>query len=360
MSHLPRLLSRLAVLSAALALASAARAGAFANSAHGNQALLPIACGSCHVGHGGLRLKMLPAAENRMCFQCHSDDGARAQARAKELLVGGQDLKNVSADFVKSSRHNLSGVGQGPSATPLRGRMRPLGGVPSALSCSNCHDDHYLVKGSATHPTNQVKQIGNARHGPSPEYQLCYRCHGTSANTGTDIERLFRTSNPSYHPVQAVGRSTDVPSLIQPYTAQSIIACTDCHGSDNANGPRGPHGSAFEPILKAHYRTEDGHTESAYEYALCYRCHSRNTVLGEMSNFRYHKKHVVDEKSPCRACHNSHGSVQYTHLINFDTTYVTPSRGNGKLEFRDLGARRGACSLRCHDEDHDDETYPDD
>lgn len=160
---------------------------------------------------------------------------------------------------------------------------------------------------------------------------------------------------PSYHPVQTLGRNPDVPGLIAPYNERSTTACTDCHGSE-ASGRRGPHGSAFKPILKANFQPESGHPESAQTYALCYRCHSRTALLSD-TGFKEHRKHVQDAKASCRACHNSHGSVRYPHLIDFDTKVVFSSRTSGRLTFEDLGSHRGACSLLCHGKDHDQQTY---
>ena len=95
------------------------------------------------------------------------------------------------------------------------------------------------------------------------EYELCYRCHGDNQGneppvvsryifeTNTRLE--FSTSNASYHPVEAMGKNRDVPSLIPPLTVTSRIGCTDCHNSDSGdsiNGPRGPHGSVWRPILE--------------------------------------------------------------------------------------------------------------
>jgi hypothetical protein len=40
-----------------------------------------------------------------------------------------------------------------------------------------------------------------------------------------------------------------------------------------------------------------------------------------------------------------------THLINFNREYVSPNE-QGKLAWRDDGAQRGNCSLRCHGENH--------
>ncbi len=172
-----------------------------------------------------------------------------------------------------------------------------------------------------------------------------------------DIQRLVRQGNPSFHPVEAIGRNNDMQSLIQPYTIQSYTACTDCHGSEQANGPRGPHGSAFKPILKARFQADDGFAETADQYALCYLCHNRNIVVSENpGSFRYHKKHIQEEKASCRACHNSHGSTQYTHLIDFDTRIVFPNSKH-ELRYTDNGGHKGACSLRCHDEDHVNRGY---
>jgi hypothetical protein len=204
----------------------------------------------------------------------------------------------------------------------------------------------------------RAKEIRDARGRSQPEHRLCYDCHGSgvvSARGREDIERLLRRGNPSFHPVEAPGRGSDVPSLIEPHNEQSVIACTDCHGSDQPGGARGPHGSAFEPLLKAHFERDDGRPETTYEYALCYRCHSRSVVLSPAS-FPEHRRHVAEARASCYTCHNSHGSLKYTHLIDFDTQVVFGNSA-GQLRFEDRGMRRGACSLRCHDRDHVQEEY---
>jgi len=358
--HLPRLLGPRppaqpvgALLLAALALAATADAGAFSASAHGNRAVLPQACRGCHVGHGPPRAVMLPGSGDTTCLTCHGDAGSRNAAKAKGLLAKAEGLADIAAEQRKTSRHTPPSPGQAAAAG---------GAASSAVSCTSCHDAHYVV--SAPDPAKadvtRVKQIQNARRGATPEYELCYRCHGAAAAGGAaarDIRRLVRQANPSFHPVEAPARNTEVPSLLQPYNEQSYTACTDCHGSDQANGPRGPHGSSFKPILKARFEPDSGRAETADLYALCYRCHSRNIVVSENpGTFRFHRKHIVDEKASCRACHNSHGSTQYTHLIDFDTKIVFPN-SKGRLKFEDQGVRRGACSLRCHDKDHDELNY---
>jgi hypothetical protein len=108
--------------------------------------------------------------------------------------------------------------------------------------------------------------------------------------------------------------------------------------------------------------TIDNTPESASNYALCYNCHSRNSILNDES-FREHDKHVRGEDTPCNACHDPHGVsatqgnlTNNSHLINFDTSIVFP-RGNGDLRFVDQGEQAGTCFLVCHGEDHNDFSY---
>ena len=110
------------------------------------------------------------------------------------------------------------------------------------------------------------------------------------------------------------------------------------------------------------YDTTDNTQESPAAYELCYKCHNRSSILGDES-FDDHDKHIRGEDTPCSVCHDAHGiaSSQGTmtgnsHLINFDLSVVFPN-SNNQLNFIDQGFRRGACNLRCHGEDHDNENY---
>jgi hypothetical protein len=165
----------------------------------------------------------------------------------------------------------------------------------------------------------------------------------------------------SYHPVEVAGKNPDVPSLLVPYTTSSLIYCTDCHNSDSGPkaggvGPNGPHGSLWSPILERQAATSDFTTESPQAYALCYKCHNRNSILSDQS-FSRHRLHVVDKQTPCTACHDSHGTAMSTHLINFDRTIVF-SNNQGILRFEDMGRFAGGCYLRCHNIDHNPKKYP--
>ncbi len=324
------------------------------------------ACADCHVPHAAgtpeRLLKFTPEEEN--CLRCHNGNVAS---------------KNIAADLTKISAHNpasWTGV-HDPAEDPLT--------MPRHAECQDCHNPHTAKSGTAQAPgvpgplygVSGLNNAGQKVDAISFGYELCYKCHADK-NGGqafvprviqqTNVRLEFNPANPSYHPIEAQGKNTFVPSLIPPWTTSSVLACTDCHQSDSSpdaggNGPRGPHGSQYRPLLILNYNTQDNVTESAQQYALCYKCHSRTSILSNQS-FKEHKKHIQGEKAPCSACHDAHGisstqgtSTNNTHLINFRTDIVQPSKKNGRLEFIDGGLRKGTCSLLCHGKDHDRKSY---
>jgi hypothetical protein len=184
-----------------------------------------------------------------------------------------------------------------------------------------------------------------------------------------DTSLEFAQSAISSHPVEAPGKATDVPSLRPGLTTASVIYCSDCHATDGGKltggpEPAGPHGSNVTPLLAAPYETQDGTSESASAYALCYACHERTSILGNNS-FSGHSSHVVQQKTPCSVCHDSHGipsgqgsATNHAHLINFDTTVVQRDPVSGLLEYRMTGTRTGTCYLSCHGVAHSPKSYP--
>ena len=104
----------------------------------------------------------------------------------------------------------------------------------------------------------------------------------------------------------------------------------------------------------------DGATMSAPASASVNAC--MTSILNDES-FSEHNLHIVEENSPCSACHDPHGmsstqgnAVNNTHLINFDITIVQPN--GGTIEFVDQGRFAGNCTLVCHGEGHNNEAYP--
>ena len=180
------------------------------------------------------------------------------------------------------------------------------------------------------------------------------------------------------HPVIGPGRNPVVPSLIPPLTASSVIYCSDCHASNDSRasggtGARGPHGSIYRNLLERNYVTQDGTPESADAYALCYKCHKRETILSNVSSFPLHASHVSPGPTarlataiptPCSACHNAHGVSGLVgtpssngHLIDFDLNIVKPLPGQAAPRYTASGGRGGSCALVCHGQTHSPLSY---
>ena len=321
------------------------------------------ACENCHNPHSAApkpRLMNFTPEENN-CLDCHNANVA---------------AKNIQAQFAKTNKHNIYGY------TGVHDPMEANWAVTKHVECEDCHNPHATSATTAVAPfvnglnagVKGINQSGNPVNPVQFEYEICYRCHSGNPwspaavtprviiQNNTRLE--FAPGNPSFHSVAAVGVNTSVPSLIAPWTITSRIYCSDCHASDGASSPAGPHGSTFPRILKLQYSTANNTTESATAYALCYSCHSRASIMSDIS-FKEHSKHIQGEKTPCNACHDPHGisstqgnSINNSNLINFWTGIMTPSPGNGAIRFEDQGIRRGRCFLTCHGEDHDGWNYP--
>jgi predicted CXXCH cytochrome family protein len=323
-------------------------------------------CANCHKIHSAAHRERLLRfqREEDNCLNCHS--GAVASF-------------NIASDIGKRSAHRVQryrGI-HDPTEYPFSMRRH--------VECVDCHNPHAVyhqpfgavrgtlgqtVKGPLMHSSGVTisgRYIEDARF----LYEVCFKCHGDGLGrprepldrqiSQTNKRLAFQVSNPSFHPVAGPRRNSDVVSLLSPLRVGSIITCIDCHNSDNArsaggSGANGPHGSMYDPLLVANYDTDDFTSESAQAYALCYRCHSRDSILGDES-FSRHRRHIVDIRTPCGVCHDPHGvyrgqgnSINHSNLINFDLSVVSPAETHeGRvLEYEDTGRQEGNCTLECH------------
>ncbi|MBI4584159.1 MAG: hypothetical protein HY717_09060 [Planctomycetes bacterium] len=324
------------------------------------------ACLSCHRPHsanGMLRL-LGHAVEEDNCFPCHNGNVAQL---------------NLETVFQRPFRHPIA------QTTGVHDPVEDPRSMARHVECADCHDPHAANSAAASAPNAPGALAGvsgvDSEGRPVPNatftYEVCYKCHADTATGAAVVPRLivqmntrleFDPGNPSFHPVEAPGRNQDVPSLMPPLTTASVISCTDCHDSESSrrlgrSGPAGPHGSLYRPMLAGNYSTEDFTFESSLAYELCYRCHSRTSILDDRS-FKKHKQHVQAGRIPCSACHDSHGvnagqgtPSGNTHLINFDARLVAPDPRSGRLQFEDLGQFRGRCYLVCHGKNHDPKEY---
>ncbi len=318
------------------------------------------ACAGCHVPHAAGSKEELTRMEapEQNCEPCHSSQGPG---------------RNLAAEFGKVSVHPIYVNSEAHSSAenlvnpPVR-----------HVTCVDCHNPHAATKsaGSQAHVSGALAGVagisagGAALQNVSHEYELCFRCHGDSAQRGpavvsrqhveTDTRRQFNPGNISYHPVEAIGKNSQSPSLVRPLTVSSLVNCTDCHNNDQGpgaggNGPSGPHGSAFSPLLERQLLLTDGTPYNQDNFALCFKCHSPMTVDSQLpTSWAYHQQHIETYRAACTTCHDSHGATQ-PHLVNFNTTYVLPF--NGVLRYTSTGLNHGNCTLTCHDGNGQNHTH---
>lgn len=318
-------------------------------------------CANCHRPHsaGGHERLLHFARSEDNCLSCH--DGSVASS-------------NVRADLLKFNRHDVTrydGI-HDPTESPLV--------APRHVECVDCHNPHAVQNAPAQPPVvpaamrgvSGVTVSGGVIQQVQHEYEVCFKCHADNPSripstitrqiTQTNTRLEFDPAAASFHPVVSPGLNPNVPSLKSPMTVATLVYCIDCHNSDGASGTKGPHGSSYRFLLAHRYETSDFTPESSYSYELCYRCHSRNSILNDES-FPQHQRHL-NEQVPCSACHDAHGisSAQGTrtnnsHLINFDTSIVRSDAATGRLEFEDMGILHGRCFLQCHNKQHSPQEY---
>lgn len=319
-------------------------------------------CNACHSPHTAPSGPYLLRGTNitNACMNCH--DGTVPGA------------PNINPDLHKISTHDTDR------------EVDPPNPIPYDVTCTDCHEPHTMRHGVATPPqipanfgdVSGVTLSGAQVEVAQFEYEVCFNCHAdlpavpprVSRQVFTDNLRLkFDSTAVSFHPIASPGRNNDVPSLLPGWTTASMIHCNDCHNSDTGSkaggaGPNGVHGSNNEPLLVKKYAMLDYTIESAANYALCYSCHDRNSILGDES-FEGHRKHIVDERTTCSTCHDAHGvssqgsSRNNSNLINFDLSIVFPDPSTNRLEFIDEGRFAGQCFLSCHGENHSPARYGD-
>ncbi len=337
-------------------------------------------CQNCHTPHnaqGKIRL-MNYQKEEENCYPCHNGNVA---------------WMNIKATMNKFSAHRVA------DTTNVHDTTESPTFLSGHVECVDCHNPHVANSISPAQPpqvsgkltkVSGVTRYGSGISSASYEYEICFKCHGDTSTAISSVNRYdnqtntrleFDPINLSYHPVIDIGKNqADMPSLPSTYlpsmNASSMIYCTDCHDSNtstavNGPGPKGPHGSQFTPILRERYITTQGVLESYSNYALCYRCHDRLSILNDESFQRAlaggggHNNHLnghgqgTASAATCSVCHDPHGTNNF-HLINFDSNVVSPATGNPAPTFVDLGSRSGFCILICHGITHDftNSAYP--
>jgi predicted CXXCH cytochrome family protein len=353
-------------------------------------------CEACHTPHFASTADRLlnftddPPPYSCTTTGCHSSLPGPPHSAADGRVAGssvdiGRQVRKISA------HHEMPGQVVTSQAATGRSSASAFPGV----GCADCHNPHVGSTQAAAAPyasgllrgVRGVDRNGGIVRSATYEYEVCFKCHGDGSPdldyvdrvlASTNMRLAFAVENPSFHPVVGSGKNLNIPSIPSSFepamSASQQIYCTSCH-ADDEGGSRGPHGSSFPPILKERYERADNTPETFDNYALCYRCHDRSSILrdesfkkksfGRTPSGGGHSGHLA-AGAPCSACHDPHGVYEggglgtgsHTHLINFDVRIVSPRTGSAAPLFIDTGRFSGSCTLTCHGVAHDNAAYP--
>jgi predicted CXXCH cytochrome family protein len=334
-------------------------------------------CGNCHQVHGWPNGSsptndypaLLVEREENLCYTCH--DGSPVS-------------KNLRANFTKAYSHPVSLSGRHSSKED--NNPANYGNANRHSECADCHNPH-MTGPDATTPiapaaantlkgvarvsvvnvnSNTVNYVFRGAADPSPvkEYELCFLCHSgwtTQPSGQNNHAARFNEKNASFHPVEAVGRNTNINtnSFVNGWNGTRTMYCTDCHTSDDTT-IRGPHGSAYRYILKKTY-TASPAARTMSNSELCFDCHlydtyantSASSTIRNYSRFsggNGHAYHVGSRGYPCYTCHETHGSVNQPNLL------VTGRSPGINTYTRTSGG--GSCNATCHGNESYSVTYP--
>ncbi|RME31204.1 MAG: hypothetical protein D6800_01020, partial [Candidatus Zixiibacteriota bacterium] len=119
---------------------------------------------------------------------------------------------------------------------------------------------------------------------------------------------LAEEINPNYPSQHGIAQAGNNPycnstTMNQPWGTNKINYCSDCHRSDNASDPAGPHGSNQEHLLRATIVSD-----ATNGTPLCLVCHKSSVYWSgsaSASRYRYHpaSKKAHKRKQGCLACH---------------------------------------------------------
>ncbi|MDA8244850.1 MAG: hypothetical protein M0025_12130 [Elusimicrobia bacterium] len=306
-------------------------------------------CRNCHRSHGASATQayILRGAEEATCYQCHGNPP----------LAG---ARNMQALFLKASRHpteTVSARHKDPETDGSNFTYSPLNNRHA--ECQDCHNPHQAKTGTHTAPANNISNVLLGQWGVEPsdgaiwtaaiayvrqvfanttgykEYQLCLKCHSyyafgaIPAPNITDQTVEFNINNKAAHPVRAglsgqtgsvAPKALTAGQMSAPWTTAGTqtMYCSDCHDSDVAADPKGPHGSAGTWLKKgpnvywprdaalALYTLGANNTTDAHLAGLfCRNCHPLRSATANTWYNNAHQEHSGAQVSnvPCVACH---------------------------------------------------------
>jgi len=378
-----------------------------AGEPHSDFSITTDSCSACHNGHAAVGRSLRESwPEEAVCFTCHGSSGP-----GTNIQPAFTNYMNTATSFFSHDIMNTNGI-HGSHETG----GSSFGGANRHVECEDCHDPHYSNHNIASAPmipgemnsVGGVDPIWSGAGAPvsytwldtaTREFQVCFKCHssytilpsyvpdgwnGTSivanglrkltssitaqVNDSRDLAKEFNPNQVSYHPVTAQGKNQNIAaaSFVNGWSQSSLVYCTDCHQNPQGGTQGlGTHGSPLLHLLtgQSNYSTvKVSGAPVVPSSQVCFQCHNYTTYVtnsNSATHFRLHSYHMNKSwGTTCYTCHDSHGSEQQ-HLINFDSSVVTPMGGRNSQTawYYDPVTGRAGCWLTCHNQGHDPKEY---
>ncbi|MFQ5436317.1 MAG: hypothetical protein ACE5FD_15735, partial [Anaerolineae bacterium] len=253
--------------------------------------------------------------EEGFCYTCHGPSGPAAV--------------DIQAQFGRATHHNVSSLEQADG---------------SKIECVNCHNPHTVTAAAKrSNPDDTtLLWVGSG-------VAFCQTCHDGAPPAAVSF------------PPASPGTGYDKSTYLGDHASQlGGDSCRRCHGD---------HGEDFGSILPDQYVVADYNNYATNDYAMCWRCHSENAVVGNKAKNAFddlHDKHVKGEDTPCVACHDTHrphdsgesGLISFDYAVKngFDFQYIDGRNGTTAF-WIDTNQNKGYCYLRCHGKDHTPKDY---
>jgi hypothetical protein len=306
---------------------------------------------------------MLAESEEDACYQCHGSADKRSVMVTSGRLAPGVALADIEYEFNKVYRHPVENTGEHSPVEQLPNFSKSR---VAHAECVDCHNPHQTVHkgGGRVARVAGYSLSGQYLKEATREYEICLKCHSevVGGQPEKDIRNQFSLTARSMHPVTKSMAGKGQISLVARAQGRVTMNCSDCHRSEDPNGPRGPHGSSYEFMLSGNYSIGGEIDESPLAYQFCYSCHDRNSILGNES-FPLHREHIIGNPlkgvpgTSCYTCHASHSSENNPYLIRFNRQVVDAIQPGNRIEYRSPLEGSGECYLNCHGHSHNPARY---
>lgn len=241
------------------------------------------------------------ASVTAFCLSCHDGNGATRLGTPTNPFGDGTAPMDINTAWTSGTdRFNHS----------------------AEADCLDCHGDG--ANNPAAHGSSTDSAAGTKTNDPDSLLRgnsynnTCFRtsptniCHATGSTAVNKIQDEFTTtiSTGGTHPVlgTVVPKSTKLQPMttaalstifVNGWQANSVATCADCHSNNSTTGPRGPHGSGYDFILRGADTTiatvtsgraygtpkNSSATDSFSRENLCINCHASDVYgLGNAAN----------------------------------------------------------------------------